>query len=103
MKRKSIVGLLLGLLIFSSVDDFIAAETEIPDDDATAAADNDYLVSETTGCDEEVTLANWSAAHRIASTLLRVVLVHYRAACCARLTFSPSLPEPLHLIVSLQC
>jgi hypothetical protein len=101
MKRKSIAGLFLGLLLFASADDLIAAEAGIPDADA-AAADNEYLGSESLGSQMQITLHNRSVSHPFAM-LLHIAPVHQHAGWCTAFTHSPCLLVPLYLIVSLQC
>jgi hypothetical protein len=58
MLRKSIAWLFIGLLLFASVDDLLAAETDNTDDDFAASADNDCIANEAAGAQLRAALFN---------------------------------------------
>jgi hypothetical protein len=101
MARNSLAWLCLALLLFASIDDLIAAETESPDDDVVAAADNDYVPSESPGSksrarnQDQVTSDNLPSAVPSAGLLTRGDLF-------GSPVIGPALPNQLYSLMSLQ-
>jgi hypothetical protein len=98
MKKKPVCWLFLGLLLFAWADDLIAAETDTPDDDIAAAADNDYTAGKTADSEARVLHvptvcgpSNWAGTE----TSDRSALLTSSSTCLR-------LPNPLYSIMSLQ-
>jgi hypothetical protein len=102
MKRKMVAWLFLGLLLFAWADDLIAAETDTPDDDIAAAADNDYRVYKTASSELRATRHAPGLHCPSISTTARIGLVVDRAGLLTAPAPCLTPPDLLYSFMSLQ-